>query len=197
MPGDPQLDLLLRDPWAGQPATRGSLPRVPSRPELATASEALRGCLVRIPGASGVADATYECQKQAAGTYAWVQIDSGGPLGLLGRQDLSSVTFSGSVTSVASITAVVAASRTVRLMIYGNMFASAADSAYVRSFLDGTGVLISSLAVGTTTMPFSFAYLYTPASAGSHTFEFKLNTVSGSTGTISFAQVTVENIGSA
>lgn len=100
MATDARLEQLWRDQWAGMPAWRGTLPRVPQRAELPTASKELAGCIVRVAGASGVADKVYVCQKGADDGYSWVQVDGGG-LGYVGDDKLSS-----SITGISSITSV-------------------------------------------------------------------------------------------
>lgn len=90
MATDARLEQLWRDQWAGMPAWRGTLPRVPQRAELPTASKELAGSIVRVAGASGVADKVYVCQKGADDGYSWVQVDAGAtdisalPKGVLG-----------------------------------------------------------------------------------------------------------------
>lgn len=54
---------------------RGGLPLVPQLTALPTASIDNVGRIVYVPGASGVADAAWICEKAAAGTYSWVPLD--------------------------------------------------------------------------------------------------------------------------
>lgn len=199
MATDARLEQLWRDQWAGMPAWRGTLPRVPQRAELPTASEALAGCLVRIPGASGVADATYECQKGTDDAYSWVQVDAGGsgPLGLLGLDAISNVTFSGTNTYVVTVTATVVSGRVVRMQFMGTMSASAADGVIVVES-DASGITTFGAApVATTLDEYNFIWIVSPTTSGSQDFKFGMRSAAGATITIGFAQFTVEDIGAA
>jgi len=44
---------------------------------LPTADETMRGVMIRLEGATGVADKLYCCMKKADNTYAWIQVASG------------------------------------------------------------------------------------------------------------------------
>jgi len=44
---------------------------------LPTADETMRGVMIRVEGAAGVADKLYCCMKKADNTYAWIQVASG------------------------------------------------------------------------------------------------------------------------
>ena len=59
-----------RDRFAGA-ALRGSLPCIPLRTALPTASKEYEGCLTWLQGATGVASVVYVCLKSAADTYSW------------------------------------------------------------------------------------------------------------------------------
>lgn len=54
-----------------------ALPRVVST--LPTASAGLRGVVIRVEGATGVADGLYLCQKDAANAYVWVALGAATP----------------------------------------------------------------------------------------------------------------------
>lgn len=207
MTDDPRLNLLMRDEWAGLPATRGSLPRVPSRPELPTASEALAGCLVRIPGGSGVADATYECQKQADGTYAWVQVDAAAPsTAALPKGKLAwaaataSTSFTASEVDVAGMAVTVNVgdgSRLIRISAFSSMKCTSATQMGLNLYVDTTTFLQQNVQTMATNdlATFPMSYVHAP-SAGTHAYKI---TASG-TGNIirnTQAYILVEDIGAA
>jgi len=77
-------DLLARlktNSFVGTPL-RGGLPLIPQRTALPTASADFQGLIIYIPGASGVADGAYICEKAAAGSYSWVPLDTNAGAGL-------------------------------------------------------------------------------------------------------------------
>lgn len=83
-------DLLTRvktNTFVGTPL-RGGLPLIPQRTALPTASADYQGLIIYIPGASGVADGAYICEKAAAGTYSWVPMDTPTPTSLARQEFL-------------------------------------------------------------------------------------------------------------
>lgn len=201
---DPFIQQLFLSPWSGAPA-RGQLPQVPQRAALPTAVAELAGCLVRIPGGSGAADATYECQKQAAGTYAWVQIDggSGGPLGSLGTA--SGVTQTGITTETAltgvTVSATVGTSRLIRVSVSLQLNPSVAGGVtFIRPKQDGTA-LISWIEICASTASYQ-AYslnIITAPTPGAHTYTVTLeqNATPGGSVSVVSASLLVEDVGAA
>ena len=197
---DPFVEQLFRSPWSGAPA-RGQLPQVPANSVLPTASAALAGCLVRIPGGSGVADATYECQKQADGTYAWVQIDGGsGPGGYLGQATGALATLSGTPAAICTLASVtVAANRAVKLTCRGYIQMGAAGQfVSAQWYRDGTGISGSGIPAAiagsaSQAWPMIDTFIDTPT-AGAHTYSLRASSSgSGSAG----ATIYIEDIGAA
>lgn len=64
-------DLLNKDRWAGRVIMRGTLPVGVVRDTLPTAAVEFRFAYVTIRGATGAADVTYQCLKDAAEAYGW------------------------------------------------------------------------------------------------------------------------------
>ncbi|MFF0822032.1 hypothetical protein ACFYUR_16815 [Micromonospora haikouensis] len=52
----------------------GGAPKLQLNVALPTASSTYRGRMFRLEGATGVADATYVCQKNASDAYVWTAI---------------------------------------------------------------------------------------------------------------------------
>lgn len=81
-----------RDHWAGGVILRGELPRMPYVTALPSASAAYAYRMVTIPGDGvSVADLTYQCLRDATGTWGWRQFapaSGGAPSGAAGG-DLS------------------------------------------------------------------------------------------------------------
>lgn len=199
---DPFIQQLFLSPWSGAPA-RGQLPQVPQRAALPTAVAELAGCLVRIPGGSGTADATYECQKQAAGTYAWVQIDGGssGPLGVLGYAGVPG-TQSGITTEVAitglSVSATLSASRLIKCSLSADIVNDTTGGRAIAR-LKQNGTLIAAFAaiavVATTDHDYFWAWVAS-LPAGAYTFTATIQGVTGSV-SVSTSQLVVEDMGAA
>lgn len=196
---DPFIQQLFLSPWSGAPA-RGQLPQVPQRAALPTAVAELAGCLVRIPGGSGTADATYECQKQADDTYAWVQIDGGssGPLGLLGSAS-GAATINSTPTDVCSVSGlVIPAGRAIKLTAMFTYQMGSTGNWATFSWLRGSTLIQAvgdAAAAASQGMARSFIYVDEP-SAGTYTYTFHVVAGSG-TGTMAVTNIYIEDIGAA
>jgi len=202
MPDDVLSALIQRDSWAGMVITRGTLPRVPQRATLPTASDATVGQLVRIPGATGAADATYECKKGSDDAYSWVQIDGGisGPLGSLGYALMTTSQNGVGVEDITDLTVSVTVG-TSRLIRISTLFRYTNTAQIEPAIMEGaTELWHADLSANTFGLAYA-AVLVSGATAGSHTYKVSNLFGSGTFNVVASSNgpnyILVEDIGAA